>query len=102
MAVSFSSRRRFLKTSLAGAAIVAERFRAAVAGEPFVVQGGDKLPVTVSIGVAVTGPQQETLDSLLKRADEALYAAKNAGRNRVATLPVTPAPFEPEPLAVAS
>lgn len=76
------------ETSLAGALVVAERFRAAVAAEPFVVEGGTaSVPVTVSIGVAVAVDATETLESLLKRADDALYAAKHAGRNRVVTLP---------------
>ena len=90
------------ETSLAGAVTVAERFRAAVAGEPFVVQGGRKLPVTVSIGVTVATTDRETLDSLLKRADEALYAAKHGGRNRVATSPAAAVPLQSEPMAVAS
>ncbi len=72
------------ETSLSGAVVVAERLRAAVADEPFILkENGGKLPITVSVGIAVTGVEKETQESLLKRADEALYAAKNAGRNRV-------------------
>lgn len=41
------------------------------------------LPVTVSIGVAQLKPRHDDSASLLKRADEAMYAAKNNGRNRV-------------------
>ena len=41
-------------------------------------------PMTVSIGVAVYPQHGETDDELLKRADDALYIAKNSGRNRVA------------------
>ena len=51
--------------------------------------GGERwtrLPVTVSIGIAVTGSDEDdTQESLLKRADEALYAAKRDGRNRTVT-----------------
>jgi PleD family two-component response regulator len=43
--------------------------------------------VTLSIGVA-TGEPGDTLESLRHRADEALYDAKDAGRNRVALAPV--------------
>jgi two-component system cell cycle response regulator len=72
------------ETSLAGAAIVAERVRAAVAEDLFILPDeGKKLPVTISIGVAVTGQGTDGLEDLLKRADDALYDAKNAGRNRV-------------------
>ena len=82
------------ETNLGGAVVVAERLRAAVAEEPFIVQSsGARLPVTVSVGIAMTGEGNgDTLESLLQRADEALYAAKNAGRNRVITLPVQRTP----------
>jgi len=42
----------------------------------------DGLSVTISAGVATLGPQ-ETPDALLARADSALYAAKDSGRNRI-------------------
>lgn len=74
------------ETSLSGAVVVAERLRTAVADAPFVLrEDGAKLPVTVSIGIAVTGVEDETQESLLKRADDALYAAKRDGRNRTVT-----------------
>ncbi|MEQ1772090.1 MAG: diguanylate cyclase, partial [Devosia sp.] len=41
------------------------------------------LDVTISIGVASTEGADDTTESLLKRADEALYEAKRGGRNRV-------------------
>jgi two-component system cell cycle response regulator len=79
------------ETSLGGAIVVAERFRAAVAGDPFVLHdSGEQLAVTVSVGIAVSGDRQDTLDTLLKRADEALYAAKKSGRNRVIAAPAPP------------
>ncbi len=55
----------------------AERLCDAVARAPIL----DDMPVTLSIGVADYAAS-ETLDSLLQRADSALYAAKHAGRNR--------------------
>ena len=93
------------ETSLAGAVVVAERLRAAVADAPFIPQGlSDRLPVTVSVGIAVTGEGSDTPDTLLKRADDALYAAKHAGRNRVIALTAgQESPFlNPMPIAVAS
>ena len=61
------------ETSLVQAAAFAERFRARVE---------DEFPLTVSGGIA-SALDGDTPDSLLKRADAALYAAKSAGRNRV-------------------
>jgi two-component system, cell cycle response regulator len=93
------------ETSLGDAVAVAERLRGAVADEPFMLQGkSDKLPITVSVGIAMTGEGGDTLESLLKRADEALYAAKNAGRNRIITLSPQRAalPLPPLPIAVNS
>jgi two-component system cell cycle response regulator len=66
------------------ACLVAERLRRHVAGSPFPIRGGaDRIEVTVSIGVAVSEGGPDTAERLLKRADEALYKAKQSGRNRV-------------------
>jgi diguanylate cyclase (GGDEF)-like protein len=62
----------------AAAVRVAERVRRAVSDVP--VAG---LPLTVSAGVATTRAGEGSLPDLLSRADDALYAAKAAGRNRV-------------------
>ncbi len=71
-------------TSLATAERIAERIRLHVAGSPFRVAGGKELlTATISIGVAATLGADDTPDALLKRADEALYEAKAAGRNKV-------------------
>ncbi len=72
-------------TDLAVASGVAERLRREVAENPFSVSGGSNLlDITCSIGVTMSAPDEVT-DSILKRADEALYAAKRDGRNRVVT-----------------
>jgi diguanylate cyclase (GGDEF)-like protein len=88
------------ETSRTGALAFAEDFRDLVAREPF-LSDGVSIPVTISLGVAVFEPGElvstrsddgtqrssfalrEALD-FLRRADEKLYEAKNAGRNRVA------------------
>lgn len=65
---------------------VAERVRALVADAPFEIAGGDKsLTVTISVGVATTRDPTETTESLVGRADEALYSAKARGRNCVSS-----------------
>ncbi|HTX49882.1 MAG TPA: PleD family two-component system response regulator [Caulobacteraceae bacterium] len=70
--------------SLEDAGRIAERIRRHVAGSPFRVAGvGEPLSVTISIGVAATAGPADTAEALLKRADEAVYAAKAAGRNTV-------------------
>ena len=72
------------ETDLANAAAVAERLRAAVAKHLFTVRSsGEKLAITISVGVAAAMPTGDRRDRLLKRADDALYSAKAAGRNRV-------------------
>ncbi|KRA18357.1 GGDEF domain-containing protein [Acidovorax sp. Root568] len=66
---------------LDAASATAERIRAAVARAPLPV-GPEPLALTLSFGVAlVHGP--DDLQAAIARADQALYAAKHAGRNRV-------------------
>jgi two-component system cell cycle response regulator len=72
------------ETDLAIAVTVAERLRAEIAREPFFVKAvGERLSVTVSIGVTAAGGHDDQRDKMLKRADDALYAAKSGGRNCV-------------------
>ena len=65
----------------ASALACVERLRAAVRAQPFATSAG-ALPITFSAGIA-QHRSGESLDSLLKRADDALYRAKTAGRDRV-------------------
>ncbi len=65
------------------AAAVAERLRSDVEKVSFETNSGAAIPVTVSIGIAEWRGPSDTPDTLIKRADQALFAAKRAGRNRV-------------------
>ena len=63
----------------------AERLREAVAALSIHAEDGQPIPVTASLGcaLAVPGGALDMADDLLQSADEALYEAKNGGRNRV-------------------
>ncbi|MET0492007.1 MAG: diguanylate cyclase [Actinoplanes sp.] len=61
---------------------IAEKLRAAVAGEPLDTRSGP-IPVTISVGLSRLRETDTTADPLLGRADAGLYEAKQAGRNRV-------------------
>jgi diguanylate cyclase (GGDEF)-like protein len=64
------------------ASLIAERLRKAVEKASFVFHHSAPISFTVSIGVALL-QAGDCLDSLLARADKALYLAKHSGRNRV-------------------
>ncbi|MFW5833866.1 MAG: GGDEF domain-containing protein [Pseudomonadota bacterium] len=66
----------------AAATDVAERLRYDIARTP-VEQGGVSFALTASFGVAEVEADDRDIEAVLARADEALYAAKAAGRNRV-------------------
>ena len=72
-------------TDLDGARQVAENLRLAVQACQLEVDGSP-LSITASIGVAVRTRSTQTLQALQQQADEAMYEAKKAGRNRVSTL----------------
>lgn len=61
---------------------IAERLREAIARAP-IEHGRGSLEVTVSIGVTLVGAADRNIDDIVRRADQALYRAKDAGRNRV-------------------
>jgi diguanylate cyclase (GGDEF)-like protein len=77
-------------TDNASAILLAERIRAAVSEAPYELPSGDSVQVTASIGIAGVRPdsQAEDLktigDSMIARADVALYRAKSGGRDQVA------------------
>lgn len=76
-------------TPAVSAAGLAERLRRMVEAYGFAIgmsgrgQPAEMVHVTVSIGVAGTDPETASVEDVIRRADEALYRAKSAGRNRV-------------------
>jgi two-component system cell cycle response regulator len=72
------------ETDVQVAGLIAERLRRSIASETFAVNKGTKrIDVTISIGLATLDRKDEPVADVLKRADTALYRAKNDGRNRV-------------------
>jgi diguanylate cyclase (GGDEF)-like protein len=71
------------ETDMKTALQVAERLRKSIAENPLEISGR-KLGLTVSIGVAQKDDNTLELETLLARADQAMYIAKHKGRNRVA------------------
>jgi diguanylate cyclase (GGDEF)-like protein len=69
------------RTNLDEAALVAERIRAAIEASP-VKSERALIKMTASFGVTTIRPEDSTV-TLFQRADEALCAAKQGGRNRV-------------------
>ncbi|MBC7908166.1 MAG: diguanylate cyclase [Rhodospirillaceae bacterium] len=70
------------QTDLAGAHLLAERLRRAIT-ELRIPLGVDDLRVTASLGVAERDESEPSFDKMLHRADQAMYRAKQAGRDRV-------------------
>jgi diguanylate cyclase (GGDEF)-like protein len=70
------------ETGRPGALEFGEQLRLIVAREPFEFEG-DKLPVTISVGVATVEGKPIDLQAFIKEADENLYRAKRGGRNQV-------------------
>ncbi|WP_316014207.1 diguanylate cyclase [Roseobacter sp. HKCCA0434] len=69
----------------AGAMEVAERIRVAVSGTAYDIGQGRTVRCSMSIGVAVAQRGEDTVESLMRQADLALYRAKDAGRDCIRT-----------------
>ena len=80
-------------TNLAGALAAAEKLRAAIAT---ISVPGVEQRTTASFGVAILPDDAGEPEQLLRLADRALYAAKNAGRDRVEAIADTSAVPQPE------
>jgi diguanylate cyclase (GGDEF)-like protein len=71
------------ETGKTGALELAEQLRVLISAHVFNFEG-EKIPVTISIGVAtISGGDNISPSEFIKRADECLYQAKSAGRNCV-------------------
>lgn len=81
------------------AAHVLDRLRRTMARMPVVAEGGERIPVTCSIGVAQMVPGRSVHEAV-GAADRALYVAKNNGRNRVEI--AESADSAPSPEAIAA
>jgi len=78
-------------TTPEGAQRLAEKLVQAVRELRVPLGQGAVWPGSVSVGVALRQPEMPQVDSLLRAADQALYEAKRAGRNRFVMLPPLPA-----------
>lgn len=74
------------QTRIEQALEVAERLRVALSASPVALPASSEwVHITVSIGATALSTNDRQVEDLLRRADQALYAAKASGRNRVAT-----------------
>src|SRR5207253_472413 len=73
------------ESDASGAYSAAEKIRKVVASSPFESEGGVRIPLTVSIGVAACPQDGLEPERLIAAADAAAYRAKAEGRNRTAT-----------------
>ena len=71
-------------TDMSGAMIIAENIRAEIESTTIPCNNGASTNVTVSVGVNTYVPShRDSLDNFILKADNALYTAKEAGRNRI-------------------
>ena len=74
------------ETSIEGTKNLAEKIRASIEKIEFQVTEQKKIKLSLSMGVTAFGPTEGDIDTLVTRADNALYASKEAGRNKVSIL----------------
>ncbi|MCK7592314.1 diguanylate cyclase [Pseudomarimonas salicorniae] len=76
----------------ADASAIASRLRQAIATTRVVPQGAGPLKLKASIGLCVFDPAEHDLEDAMRRADEAMYRAKQAGRDRLEVIVLGPDP----------
>ena len=80
------------QTGAAGAKVIAERLRQRIAHTVFLRAHGLEVKLTASLGIAAYPEHGRTEEELVARADQAMYAAKEAGKNRVQSARNAPMP----------
>jgi len=80
------------QTGAAGAKVIAERLRQRIASTVFLRAHGLEVRLTASLGIAAYPDHGRTEEDLVSRADQAMYVAKEAGKNRVQTARTAPIP----------
>ncbi len=83
------------ETDVEGAVRLGERVLARIRSEPFRLPDGTTVPITASLGVAVSPTHGSTATAVMRSADEALYRAKSGGRDRVEVASREPQPSPP-------
>ena len=71
------------RTDIKNSYLIAERIRKTVEAQPI---GPERIPITISGGVTTLQPHMKTPQDFIESADQALYQAKDAGRNRLVQL----------------
>ena len=84
------------ETDQAGAVQLAQRLRQAISQIHTATTEAHEIEVTASIGVATVGIRSRDLDNVLNHADEALYKAKNSGRNAVCCADISAGRADPD------
>jgi diguanylate cyclase (GGDEF)-like protein len=72
------------ETGMNASQVVAERLRLAITNTPVRLEDAQEITISASLGVACRDESTPSLETLIARADQALYMAKHNGRNRVA------------------
>ena len=73
------------ETSVKGAEGLADKLLTTVRDTDLRFRDDRPVPVTMSIGVACLEKDTDTIDSFIKRADDAMYLSKQRGKDRVST-----------------